>query len=497
MSDRRWHHLAACGVAHRHIADSVLGRSPGFAAPARHPSEGTLLYADRGIEARPPRPQARSLEAGPRRPCRPWVRGLGLGGRSGGSLVDRRRSRRIVVWRRYAPIGVARTGRIGKAEAQPEPHNASVRDWTAARTELPSILVALLATRIGLLAVGVASLALMTRGNPIFDYVPDMPWLSMWARWDAEYYVSIAVDGYSFDPSRYSNISFFPLYPLLVRLGTLALGRTDPQTVALVGVVVSNLALLIALLYLAVLVGRDFGVGVARRAVLYVLVFPTTFFLSAVYAESLFLATVIATIYHARRGEWYRAGVVGCLAALTRPFGILLLIPMALEMLQQRPALRFLPSLALIPAGTAAFFGYLWWRFGDPLLYLKGNSAWGRDVAAPWDTLSSFIRGPIVFFGWPHSVLDFTFLVGLAVLAVLAWRRLPRSYAAFATAALLFSASTDLWVSTPRHALALFPVIILLAVWGERRQFHWGWLAVSIVVAVALMARFASGHWVA
>lgn len=368
---------------------------------------------------------------------------------------------------------------------------------TSDLTQARSIIAALLATRAGLVLVGLVALAIMPRGDSRFEYAPNAPWLSMWARWDSEYYRDIAVDGYSFDPARLSNVAFFPLYPVLIRIATLLLGRTDDATVTLVGVLISNVALVVALLYLVALVARDLGVDVARRTVLYFLVFPATFFLSAVYAESLFLATAVASLSHARRGEWYRAGLAGGLAALTRPFGVLLVIPLAIEMARQRPAMRSIPALALIPAGTATFFAFLWWRFGDPLLYVRANSAFGRVFAAPWETALDFIRGPLLIFGWPHSVVDLCFIVGMAVLAVIAWRRLPPSYAAFTTAGLLFSISTDLPVSTPRHALALFPLLIVLAVAGEWRWFHRGWLTVSVVVGIIFMARFATGNWVA
>lgn len=373
----------------------------------------------------------------------------------------------------------------------------AVRLPTPDLTDWRSIVATVVATRVGLVAVGLAALATMPRGDSRFEYAPDAPWLSMWARWDSQYYRDIAVDGYSFDPTRLSNVAFFPLYPVLVRIGILLLGRTDDVSVTLVGILVSNLALVVALVYLVALVARDLGVTVARRAVLYLLVFPATFFLSAVYAESLFVATAVASLYHARKGEWYRAGLAGGLAALSRPFGILLMVPVAIEMARQRPALRSIPALALIPAGTAAFFGFLWWRFGDPLLYVRANLIFGRAMAPPWETAQDFIRGPLVLFGWTHGVVDLCFIVGMTILAVFAWRRLPRSYAAFATAGLLFSVSTDLPVSTPRHALALFPLVILLAVWGERRWFHRAWLAVSVVVGVIFMARFATGNWVA
>lgn len=376
-------------------------------------------------------------------------------------------------------------------------HNAPMRIPTFDLSDWRSIVVALLATRIGLTLVGLAALSIVPHGVSFVAFPSDAPWLLVWSQWDAEHYIDIALDGYLYAPGTYSNISFFPLYPWLMRAGALALGHLDRETVTLVGFVISNVALFVALLYLVALVARDFGIEAGRRAVLYVLVFPMTFFLSAVYAESLFLATSVATLFHARRGEWYRAGIWGGLAAMTRPFGFLLVIPIAIEMYRQRPNIRSLPALAIVPAGLAIFFGYSWWRFGDALAYIEGNHVWGREFAWPWETLMGFVEGPLIVFGWPRSIVDLAFIVGMVVTAVAAWRLLPASYAAFASVGLFFTLSTGVWYSTPRHALALFPLFIVLAIWGRHRYFHWAWLLLSVVLAIGFMARFASGNWIA
>jgi hypothetical protein len=40
--------------------------------------------------------------------------------------------------------------------------------------------------------------------------------LSIWAHWDGEHYVALALDGY-FEAPRYVSPAFFPMYPMLVR----------------------------------------------------------------------------------------------------------------------------------------------------------------------------------------------------------------------------------------------------------------------------------------
>jgi Gpi18-like mannosyltransferase len=357
----------------------------------------------------------------------------------------------------------------------------------------------LVGTRIALTVVGFAGVALLGEGPRRLDLAPGQPWLQLWAQWDSEHYLNIATEGYSYAPGTFSNIPFFPLYPALIGLVLRVIGRNDVPTGAFVGFVIANVALFAALTYLTALIARDFSLSMARRTVLYVLIFPMTLFFSAVYAESLFLATAAACLYHARKGEWYRAGLAGGLAALARPFGFLLVVPIAVEMWHQRPALRALPSIALVPAGIATYFGYLWLRFGDPLLYFKAGEVWGRGFHLPWETLMAYVRGPLVGFDWPYSWLDLISMTAIVVLVIAGWWLLPRSYWAFAAVGVLFSLSTGIaWFSASRHALALFPVIIVLVVLGATsRVFGWAWLIFSIVVAVGFMARFAAGYWLA
>jgi hypothetical protein len=362
-----------------------------------------------------------------------------------------------------------------------------------------STALLLVGTRLLLTIVGFAGVALLGEGPRRLGLAPDFPWLELWAQWDSEHYLRIATEGYSYAPGTFSNIPFFPLYPFLIRLVMLAVGRVDSQTGALAGFLIANAALFVALLYLAALAARDLSLSAARRTVVYVLVFPMTLFLSAVYAESLFLATGAASVYHARRGEWYRSGLTGGLAALTRPYGFLLLIPIALEMVRQRPKLRFFPSIALVPAGLITYLAYLWWQFGTPFIYFEANAQWGRGLNNPVSTLLNYIRGPLVLYDWPYAWLDLVSMVVMVALVVVGWRLIPRSYWTYAAVGVLFALTSGIaWFSASRHALALFPMIIILAVLGERsRAFGWGWLVLSAVLAVAFMARFAAGYWVA
>jgi hypothetical protein len=105
----------------------------------------------------------------------------------------------------------------------------------------------------------------------------------------------------------------------------------------------------------------------------------------------------------------------------------------------------------------------------------------------------------LVGFDWPYSWLDLISMVAIVTLVIGGWWLIPRSYWAYAAVGVLFDLSSGIaWFSASRHALALFPIIIVLAVLGGRsRVFGWVWLVFSTIVALAFMARFAAGYWLA
>ncbi len=93
---------------------------------------------------------------------------------------------------------------------------------------------------------------------------------------------------------------------------------------------ISLVALAVALFLLHRLVSLDFGEEIATTTVLLVAFCPVSFFLSAVYTESLFLALSVGSIYAARRERWMLCGALGFLAALSRNGGIALILPTAI-----------------------------------------------------------------------------------------------------------------------------------------------------------------------
>jgi len=124
-------------------------------------------------------------------------------------------------------------------------------------------------------------------------------WLEPRQRWDTPHFQVIAERGYgAYDTSLFSPF----LYPLLMRLVADVLGGDT----LLVGLIVSNLAYLVALAYLYRLTAMETDHQVARRCILYIASFPIALFFLAAYSESLFLLTTVIALYYARQRRGWR-----------------------------------------------------------------------------------------------------------------------------------------------------------------------------------------------
>jgi Gpi18-like mannosyltransferase len=99
--------------------------------------------------------------------------------------------------------------------------------------------------------------------------------VSLHARWDSFWYLDIAQNGYVFKGAeKLSNIVFFPLYPLLIKVASFLVGGN----LIFAGWFLSIIFLFLALLYFSQLV-REFHNEVNPQPPLFfLLIFPTAFF---------------------------------------------------------------------------------------------------------------------------------------------------------------------------------------------------------------------------
>jgi hypothetical protein len=366
------------------------------------------------------------------------------------------------------------------------------------------------------LLAGALAAAYLPGAEPAGNPLEPPGTLNYWAHWDGAWYAEISTDGYAArDPA---STAFFPLYPLLVKVGAFLGGP------ALWGVAVSCAATLFALYFLYRIAEHLFDARVARASTLCFALFPTAFYMNAVYTEALFVALTTGAIWAAMvRRNLLLAGIFGAFATATRNVGVLILLPLLLEWFEHRRefGVRGLASLTLVPAGLVAYFAYLQARFGDALISARQQEEyWGRTVTDPATTMLNAFEaagaglpylldparllldraaGPsltasntlnLIFFGL------FVLLVGVSLL------HLPPGFSLYALVGTLLPVLTPSpnfpLMSMPRFLLAAFPIFIALGLLLSRNRVSLVlWLVFSTVFGLLLTAMFVTWRWVA
>lgn len=335
----------------------------------------------------------------------------------------------------------------------------------------------------------------------------------VWTRWDGQWYLKIATEGYRTDDG---SAAFFPLYPWLVRItGWLAADRY-----IWAGILLSALFFLAALVLLHRLVRLDFHPEDAGRSVFYIAAFPMAFFFWAIYSESLFLFLAVGALLAARTHHWWLAAIAVSFAVWTRSLGLLLVLPVAWEMwLAYHPPLpadpRAMPparpspwnitSLLLPFVSLAAF---VWWAaliFGDALAPIKAQTDWNRHFSWPWQTIAgAFTQALQTPFEYQPENQSWTYLAALMfalVVGVLALRWLRGSYSIYLWTGILFplfsATPRNPLLSYPRFLIVLFPAFIVLALIGRNRYANQLITWLSILLLALYTIRFVNWYWVA
>jgi hypothetical protein len=352
------------------------------------------------------------------------------------------------------------------------------------------------------LPLGTAAYIQAYGGLPVPANIPDEVLLGVWPRWDAVHYLNLAMRGY-FAVSPGDSV-FYPLYPALVRVAAPFTGNGY----ILAGLLVSSLAAVAALACLYRLAESYYGSQAARWSVLALSIYPTALFLVAPFTESLFLALTLGAFLAAYNRKWILAGLLGCLASLTRGPGFLTVVPLGLVALNQWPrgvnqrktsqALLAGAGLGLTAAGGVAF---VVWRsvVGFPSMAETLRRYSGLALVDPLTGLLSALAQWVRVHDL-YTTMDLVSLVLFAsVCGLLAanprWRKLD--WLAYMVVNLLVFLSKRSVVasslqSMSRYVLTLFPAFILAGEWlarrGSRARFIYA--IVSSVVLVAMTALY-------
>ena len=289
---------------------------------------------------------------------------------------------------------------------------------------------------------------------------------------DSRHYFDIARSGYSManEAGEILDLVFFPGYPVLTGILMIAL----PETLS--GYLAAWIPFLIAGTTLYRLFRLDYDRRKSLRILLWMCLLPGAVFYSYPMSESLFLAAAAGTVYMARTRRWFAAGICGFLAAFTRSAGLLLLVPLGIELLEQyagrrkdaKQLIRDGACLMMIPLAFAVYLYINYAAAGDPLKFLQyQKSNWHQEAGWFFRTagtqmdyaIRNWTENRVKFWGlWvPNLAVGFSSLL----LMLLKGRKLRVSDGAwfFAYFAVCYGAS---WLlSGPRYMAVFWPMAIL------------------------------------
>lgn len=325
----------------------------------------------------------------------------------------------------------------------------------------------------------------MRRWQPGFSRYP----FELLNRWDSHWYREIASSGYLILPHHHSDTAFFPLYALVLRLGGSGPGALTT------GLLVSNLALLVALLLFYELARTWVPEALACRAAIAAAVFPFGVVFSMLYPESIAFALVAGACVAALRGRWGIAAVAAFTAGLTRPEAFLYALPLAAEAWRQRSSLPgrraglAIAAVLAAPVGVATFLLALWQRTGSPTAWFAAERTWGRQVsfAGPIHAVAKLVHGS------PWLYRDaVVWLVLIAVLVAARRAGVPRVWFATGLAVVCLPLWSGSFESMSRYGLLALPAFVGIASLVRTRQQALLALAGAALLTFAVVSSLAA-----
>ncbi len=309
------------------------------------------------------------------------------------------------------------------------------------------------------------------------------PLLGVWQRWDVIHYYQIAAQGYTSQDLS----AFFPLFPWLGRMLGWLLGGNYLASL----MILSNLALLLAMVFLYQMVAEDFSTKMARWTTILLITSPGAFYFYAGYSTSLMLLWSVLFYRAARQERWFQACCIGILAGLTHTTSwplLFLVMPLVIRSWRRNPAFARLPAFftPITPLlGTGLFLA---WRISQafPDFMALQAQVWGKNFIPLWMIPVALLRESYFTF---RIWLDLGFFLLAIGLTPFVWKKLGWGTALYLLSSALFLASSANWgeplPSFFRYILPVFPLFLAmgLILKGKTRWLAFGFGAIQLFLS--------------
>lgn len=336
-------------------------------------------------------------------------------------------------------------------------------------------------------------------------------------KFDSGFYFQIADSGYPrinmSESSAATRISFFPLYPILLR-GMRLLHISSNNIVN--ALILSNLLLVLALYYIyRICEDRGFEKNEITLVIALILCYPYSIFYSIPYTESLFLFLSAATIYYATKKDFLKAAIFAGLSSISRFPGVVNIAYLFFTLISEQDfklkdkgqikRVLFNMIISIIP--LTIYFSYMKYLTGDFLAPLHDVGNWGRKLSIPFKSYFYYILHPYFFSsgGWNNGVLSFAIATLIILLfiyyAIRNYKKLNiKQWILFIYGFLIivvpFSNFGSDLVSIPRYLMVSVPMYLyIVELYREKHYIFSGYLYFFAALNALITIGFFNGYY--
>lgn len=306
--------------------------------------------------------------------------------------------------------------------------------------------------------------------------------------WDGSNYFRIADGGYNsvLINGQPTMLVFFPLQSWTARILNVIFRNLRVSLL-----MTSTLSYCGGCTVLYMLTALDYGKGAAKKAAIYISLFPFSFFFGSMMAESILFFTMTLTFWFIRKHNWLGAGIAGAFAAMSRIVGILMIFAAAVEFIEYYKLAALVKGkkikecfltivknglwLLIMASGIVVYLALNYRYTGNPFAFMEyqktiwqhENCYFGQGIANIFSGLFP-MNDPVRVFS---ILLPFaSMLISSAVLVIYGLRRNRTMYSAFAIIYTVVICSLTWVPSGARYMTCNVPLFIILADFAERHK---------------------------
>jgi Gpi18-like mannosyltransferase len=315
---------------------------------------------------------------------------------------------------------------------------------------------------------------------------PARSWLYLFSAQDTGFYVALAAGWYA-----YPMYVFFPAYPVICKIVGAVIGDFW-----LSAFLVSFIFGLASLPLFQLVAENYMSRSEAAASTTLIALFPYVFLFTTVsYSESLFLFSTLATWYLYIRGRLVPSILSATLAALTRPYGVAIIVPVAIGLLAGRKFKQ--SSLCAVPVcALLGWMYYLYSKTGDLFVFSTQQSYWMR-MGVEFGWIQRYIMPLISFNVWKYPKFDyllvaFIIFVGYLVFCTVRVDAKLGVYSLLLFLALLYFGN---FISLPRFFAFIFPIWLVVRI--KNVPLLMVGIAFFLLNSLLVWYQFILGVWVA